>query len=109
ALLVILGVRREPLPRGWRVWGHLAVVGLLFCAIPFTLFAWGETRTTSVLAGIWNATTPLFTLLFGMAALSRERPTRGRAAGLAVGFAGVLIVLGVWQGFGGREMAGNLA
>jgi drug/metabolite transporter (DMT)-like permease len=109
ALLAILAVRRERLPRGRQVWLRLAVAALLVNVIPFSLFAYGETHTTSVLAGIWNATTPLFTLIVAMAALPEERPTLTRAAGLATGFVGVLIVLGVWHGVGGNALIGNLA
>ena len=108
-LLLILAVRREGLPRGARVWGHLAVAAFLLNALPFSLFAYGETGTTSVLAGIWNATAPLFTLLVAMAALPEERPSAARAAGLALGFLGVLVVLGPWQGLGGATLPGNLA
>lgn len=107
-LLLILLAERQPWPRGVRLWFHLAMSALLFNSLPFLFFAYGEERTTSVLAGIWNATTPLFTLVFSMAALSSERPTRQRAMGLLVGFLGVLVVLGVWNGVGGRQMTGNL-
>ncbi|PZR99669.1 MAG: EamA family transporter [Candidatus Nephthysia bennettiae] len=108
-LLAILAVRRERLPRGARTWAHLAVAGLLFNAVPFSLFAYGETLVTSVVAGIWNATTPLLTLLVTMAALREERPSRERILGLGIGFAGVLVLLGSWQGLGGGALAGDLA
>jgi len=107
-LLLILAVRREGLPRAPRVWGHLAVAALLLNALPFTLFAYGELHTTSVLAGIWNATTPLFAFPLALLMLREERPSIARAAGLALGFLGVLVVLGVWQGFGGHALLGNL-
>jgi len=108
-LLLILAMRREGLPREPRVWGRLAVAAFLLNALPFSLFAYGELRTTSVLAGIWNATTPLFTLPIAIVMLRAERPGAGRAMGLAVGFLGVLVVLGAWQGFGGHDLPGNLA
>lgn len=108
-LLVILALRRERLPRGASTWGHLAVAGLLFNAVPFSLFAFGETRVTSVVAGLWNATTPLLTMLVAVVALRQERPTGSRIVGLFVGFAGVLILLGFWQGLGGGALLGNLA
>jgi drug/metabolite transporter (DMT)-like permease len=47
-LCAVLLVTRTPLPRGERIWLHLAVVGLLTNAIPFSLFAWGETRLGSI-------------------------------------------------------------
>jgi drug/metabolite transporter (DMT)-like permease len=99
----------ELLPRARRTWGYLAVVALLFCSIPFTLFAWGETQVSSILAGIINACTPLATLLIVLAAFPEERPTRERIVGLGIGFLGVLVVVGVWEGIGGSELAGVLA
>jgi drug/metabolite transporter (DMT)-like permease len=106
-LLLILMVRRVPLPRGRSVWFHLAVAAVLLNAVPFTLFAYGEVHATSVLAGIWNATTPLFTAPIAILMLRTERFSRPRLVGLLIGFAGVLIVLGIWNGAGGA-LGGNL-
>lgn len=108
-LLVILRATGTRLPRGRETWRHLAVVGLLFCSIPFTLFAYGETQVSSILAGIINAGTPLTTLLVVIAAFPGERPGRDRIAGLGVGFIGVLVVVGAWNGLGGGELLGVLA
>ncbi|MEO8329229.1 MAG: EamA/RhaT family transporter, partial [Candidatus Nanopelagicales bacterium] len=44
------------------MWGHIAVVAVTFNVIPFILFAWAQTHISSVLAGIWSATTPLWTV-----------------------------------------------
>jgi len=96
------------LPRDPRLWAHLFVVGALMNAVPFTLFGFGEQRVSSVLAGIWNATTPLVTLVVAFAVLPAERPNRQRLLGLVVGFLGVLVVLGVWRGVGGAELTGQL-
>ena len=108
-LLTIVRVTGTSLPRSRKTWGYLALVGLLFCAIPFTLFAWGETQVSSILAGIINACTPLATLVVVLAAFPEERPTRQRIVGLVIGFVGVLIVVGVWEGLGGGELLGVLA
>jgi len=97
------------LPRARSTWRHLAVVALLFCSVPFTLFAYGETHVSSIVAGIINAVTPLTTLMVVLVAFPEERPTRERIAGLAIGFVGVLVVLGVWEGLGGGEIVGVLA
>jgi drug/metabolite transporter (DMT)-like permease len=107
-LLLLVALRRERLPRGRKVWIHLFVIAVLFNSVPFALFAFGETKVSSVVAGIWNGTTPLNTLLVVLAVLPEERPTRQRVLGLLVGFAGVLVVLGPWTGLGGR-LVGNLA
>lgn len=109
ALFLILATRRERLPREPHVWGHLAVAAFLLNVLPFSLLAYGETQTTSVLAGILNATSALFTLLVAMAALPEERLTANRACGLVLSFLGVLIVFGVWHGLGGHAWRGNIA
>ena len=110
---VVLGAivvaRRESLPRTRRAWLHLLIVSALFNSVPMTLYAWSETRVSSIVAGIWNGTTPLFVLLVVLVAFPEERPTRGRVAGLLVGFAGVIVVLGPWSNLGGQSLWGNLA
>jgi drug/metabolite transporter (DMT)-like permease len=109
-LLLLLAWRRERLPSGWRVWGHLAVMGLLWNAIPFSLFAYAETHVSSVLAGLWNATTALTTLVAVLVAFpGHEKVTRNRLVGLAVGFVGVALVLGPWRSLGSGELIGQLA
>lgn len=107
-LLAILALRRERLPTGASVWGRLAIAGVLLNVAPFTLFAYGEQHVSSLLAGIWNATVPLFTLPVALLVLADEHATARRLMGLAVGFAGVLVVLGVWRGLGGASLGGNL-
>lgn len=108
-VLLALLVRRERLPSGRRTWAHLAVLALISNALPFSLIAYGETHISSVLAGLWNATTPLFTLAIALVMLPEERPTRQRIGGLALGFAGVAVVLGPWSGLGGPSLEGSLA
>ncbi|MEU9163247.1 DMT family transporter [Streptomyces sp. NPDC048424] len=107
ALLAVLLVRREKLPRGLRTWGHLGVAALLLNTVPFSLFAYAELSIPSTLAGICNATSPLWGMALSMVALSEDRPTRRRFAGLGLGFLGVLIVLGAWQGFSGVDARGT--
>ncbi|GAA3203777.1 DMT family transporter [Streptomyces virens] len=106
-LAVAMAVRREGLPRGVRTWGHLAVAGFLLNALPFSLFAFAELTIPSTLAGICNATSPLWGMALSLVALSEDRPTRVRVAGLGVGFLGVLTVLGAWQGFEGLDARGT--
>jgi drug/metabolite transporter (DMT)-like permease len=90
----LAAVRRQPLPRGLPVWLHLMVAALLMNTLPFTLLAYGEQRITSVSAGLLNATTPLLALPATIWMIPAERPGVRRVAGLAVGFLGVLILLG---------------
>jgi drug/metabolite transporter (DMT)-like permease len=107
-LLVVLAVTRVRLPRDPKLWAHLSVAGTIGVAVPFTLFGYGEERVSSVLAGIWNATTPLIALPMAVFAFRTERLTTRGAVGIGIGFAGVLTVLGVWQGVGGSHLTGQL-
>jgi drug/metabolite transporter (DMT)-like permease len=107
-LLAAVALTRDRLPRGRRLWGHLFVVSILSNSVPFTLFAYAERHVTSVVAGLWNATTPLLVMLVAILMLPDERPTPRRIAGLVAGFAGVVVVLGPWRGLGGNELAGQL-
>lgn len=106
-LAVAMAVKRERLPRGARTWGHLTVAAFLLNALPFSLFAYSELTIPSTLAGICNATSPLWGMALSLVALSEDRPTRVRFAGLGLGFLGVLTVLGAWQGFHGLGARGT--
>jgi drug/metabolite transporter (DMT)-like permease len=110
AILAWVAVRREPLPRQPIVWLHAAVMGLISNLVPFLGFAWGEDHgATSGLAGIYNATTPLWTLVFAILVLPSERPSRARLVGLVAGFVGVLVVLAPWRSMHGAALDGQLA
>ena len=63
--------------------------------MPFSLIVWGQTHIASGLAAILNATTPLFTLLIAHVATDTEKLTLRKAAGVLIGFAGVLVVIGM--------------
>ncbi|MGI5373859.1 DMT family transporter [Streptomyces sp. CA-251387] len=106
-LAVAMVAKGERLPRGARTWGHLAVAAFLLNALPFSLFAYSELTIPSTLAGICNATSPLWGMTLSLVALSEDRPTRVRVAGLGIGFLGVLTVLGAWQGFAGLDATGT--
>ncbi|WP_369187607.1 DMT family transporter [Streptomyces sp. R08] len=106
-LAAAMAVKRERLPRGGRTWAHLTVAAFLLNALPFSLFAYSELTIPSTLAGICNATSPLWGMALSLVALSEDRPTRVRVAGLGLGFLGVLTVLGAWQGFSGLDARGT--
>lgn len=108
AVLVVLAFQRGRLPAFGPVWGHTAFVALMTNVIPFSLFGWAEMRVSSVLAGLFNAATPLFTAFFALFIVPSERLTRQRGLGLLIGFVGVMVVMGVWRGVSG-DFAGSLA
>src|SRR6476646_6505175 len=75
-------------------WPWLAVIGLLNTAVPFWLLSWGETRVDSGLASIIQASVPIFNALLAFAFFHEQRVTRPMLAGIAVGFAGVALLVG---------------
>ncbi len=93
-LALVVALLRAPLPRSRAVWGHLLVAGIVANVVPWLLLAWGQQQVPSGLAGVLNAATPLFTTMVAAAALSDERLHLRRAVGLALGFAGVALVVG---------------
>jgi drug/metabolite transporter (DMT)-like permease len=97
-LTVLMFVRRIPFPTDTQVLRHCAVVGLLNTTLPFVLITWGETRIPSSLASILNGTVPLFALVVAHFALHDEPMTGARLAGLIVGFAGVVVLVGLESG-----------
>src|SRR5262245_41519698 len=75
-------------------WRWLTVVGLLNTAVPFWLLSWGETRIDSGLASIIQASVPIFNAVLAFAFFHEQRVTRQMLAGIAVGFAGVALLVG---------------
>lgn len=74
-------------------WRQFPVLGGLNAALPFTLIAAAEINLTASLASILNSTTPLFTAV--VAALWIGESLTGRkVAGLALGVAGVALLVG---------------
>jgi len=102
-LLAVCAATRARFPREPRIWAHLSVVALLLCVIPFLLYSWAGQFIDSGLASIYNATTPLMTMLVALVALREERLSTPRLIGLLLGFAGVVVVLGPWHGFTGEN------
>jgi drug/metabolite transporter (DMT)-like permease len=89
ATLSLIPAAREPLPRA--AWPRVALLGITWMAIPFLLLAVAQQWIDSGLAGMINATTPLFTVLMG-ALLIQSLPSRLQGAGLGLGFLGVVAI-----------------
>jgi drug/metabolite transporter (DMT)-like permease len=96
-LLGFVWARGTALPRGTRTWGHLCVAALFANVIPYLLFAYGEQEVDSAIAGVLNATTPLWTVVFATAVGLEARPRARKLGGLGLGFAGALVIFEPWQ------------
>ncbi|MEE8306697.1 MAG: DMT family transporter [Gammaproteobacteria bacterium] len=99
---------RVPLS-GTRILQYL-VMGFIAHALPFTLFTWGQTHITAGLASIYNATTPLFTVLVAHLCLADERANTSKFLGVLAGFFGVSVLLGDgMEGLTHDNLLGQLA
>lgn len=84
----------ERLPTEPRIWGLLAIVGALNCALPFILFFWGQQYLDSGYASILNATTPLWGVITAHFLTSDEKATPARIIGVLIGMAGIVVMVG---------------
>jgi drug/metabolite transporter (DMT)-like permease len=105
-LLGLLAVTGGRLPRERRTWGHLAVSGVFLTALPFSLFAAGEERVSSALAGIGNATTPIAAVFFALALLPSDRLSPRKLTAVLIGFAGVIVIMQPWESAGRPDLLG---
>ncbi len=92
AIAVIL-IQRAQLPRTFKDWYPLLLLGIVNVAIPFFLISWGEQVIDSAVAAILDATVPLFTILIAHFLLHDDKMTVPKVLGLLIGFAGVVILM----------------
>lgn len=93
-LWVFALLRRSPIPKGWRTWRALAVMGVLNNAIPFTLLTLGQTQIESGLTSIFNAGTAVFGILVAAIFLKDERLTSRKLVGVILGISGIVLTVG---------------
>jgi drug/metabolite transporter (DMT)-like permease len=114
ALILYIAVRARPdRGRAFQFFkthpGRVATLGLLSIAIPFMLISYGETQISSGLTGILVAPGPLFVALFAPFLDPTERVDRRGGLALLVGFAGVIVLVGVDTVHDAGEFLGSLA
>lgn len=83
--------RRARAPVGRSEWPAIALLGLVWMAVPFVLFPVAQQSIDSSLAGMLNAAAPLFTAAVATVLL-RRLPDRLPLVGLVIGFIGVVAV-----------------
>lgn len=84
----------QAMPRGARLWKLILMSALFGNALPFTLISWGEEVIDSGLAAILIAVMPLSTIALAHLFTSDEKLNARKALGVALGFAGVLVLIG---------------
>ena len=107
-LLALLAARAAPIRIPRAQFGRFFGIAVLNNVIPFTLFAWGESRVASGPAAILNAMTPMFSILVGALVWRSEALTRARVAGVLCGIAGVAVLVGP-QAMLGQDLLGQAA
>lgn len=105
-LLVILLIRREKIQFNQIPWKIIIVVGILNSAFPWALIAFSETRISSSMAAVLNASTPIWTLIIGLL-FFRISSSIYQFIGIIIGFLGILILFDIdWSTF---QMTESLA
>ena len=84
---------------------RIAFLGLIWMAIPLTLFPVAEQWVSSALAGMLNGGMPIITAVVATG-LGLRRPGGAQIGGLAIGFAGVAMISGPSLAIGGDEALG---
>ncbi|WP_319530036.1 DMT family transporter [uncultured Cohaesibacter sp.] len=95
ALWLFILLTGRALPKGRDIWLAFLGMGLLNNAIPFCLIVFGQHSIASGLASILNASTPLFTVLVAGMLLEDERLSSRKLIGVAIGFLGVAVMIGL--------------
>jgi len=85
--LALIPRARSPIARA--DWPRVAIVGIAGSAGPALLFALAQQTVDSSVAGMVNSATPLVTMLIAVL-ITRSLPGKIQAAGLAIGFAGIV-------------------
>jgi drug/metabolite transporter (DMT)-like permease len=103
SVLAAVPAARRPVPRN--AWPMIATLGLVWMAVPLTLFSLAEQRVSSSVTGMLNGANPVFTAAVA-AIIVAAFPPRRQQLGLLVGLGGiVLIALPSWSD-GGSSAGG---
>ncbi|WP_170397811.1 DMT family transporter [Ruegeria arenilitoris] len=93
-LLGMMALTGRKLPSGNpKLWGYIAIIGLLSTALPFLLLSWGQQYVASAFAGLSMAAIPLMVLPLAHF-FSDEPMNLRRLLGVSLGFCGALVLIG---------------
>ncbi len=110
AMQLVMRLTGRTIDMSRALFGRFLVMGLLNNVVPFSLIIWSQTAIESSLAAILNATTPFWMVLLAHFLTTDERATPHKLAGIAIGWAGVVVMLGPGLLTGlGRELLPQLA
>ncbi|MEO9529528.1 DMT family transporter [Roseibium sp.] len=87
---------------------HFIVMSLLATSFYYYGFVAGTSLLPSSVAGLLSGAIPIFTFLCAVLFLREDRPTGQMAAGVLLGFAGIVLSARPWEGAAGVSSAGVL-
>jgi drug/metabolite transporter (DMT)-like permease len=106
AITLMARVLRTRLQISRPVLARLVLIASINTSLPFVLISWGEVSVTSGLASVLNSTVPIFTVLLAAAVLRDEPLSVPKVAGVAIGFVGIVVLLGRDLAHGGVQWSG---
>ncbi len=109
ALLLLFAWRAGVLGPVRAYWRVLIIFSIVEIVVPYPLLAVGEQHVSSSLAAILIATFPLIVAVLTARFDPSQRPTGRRLAGLLIGFAGVVALVGIDVAGHGDALVGALA
>ena len=83
------------MPQGRGRWIGAAAIGVFSLTLPMSLLAWAQQVVPSGVAGVYMAVVPLLVLPLAHFFSPGETMTARKALGFAIGFAGVMMLLGI--------------
>ncbi len=89
SVIAAMPTTRQPLPRTARP--RVLALGVVWMAIPLSLFPLAEERVSSSVTGMLNGANPIFTA-FVAALIARAVPPGRQLVGLAIGLVGVVMI-----------------
>ena len=94
-LLALLGRNARSLATAQLPRGTYFVQAMLNCVLPWTLVAWASLSIDAALTTILNSLSPIFVFLLTWAITRHEAVNRRKLAGVLLGIAGVVTIIGV--------------
>lgn len=90
----VMMMRGSSLPTARSAWVMMAVSALIGNALPFALIAWGQQGIPSATSAILMGIMPLITMMVAHAFTEDEKVNARKAAGMATGFIGLVVLVG---------------
>jgi drug/metabolite transporter (DMT)-like permease len=87
-------LQKAALPKDASLVWQLLGVGFFTLGLPWALLFWGERFVSPAMGSILNSTTPLFVVIVAALFTSQESVRWNKWLGVAVGFAGVIVIFG---------------